>query len=327
MAFLYTYSHTHFNLSIFRQLLKQKMYDFKRDPTKQELESREIYGGLPLKDERRSNKKTYGISNSNFIGFMDDTTPCRIKQDGEERMSNKNDRVWLQLRPGFIDINLTKIQNGASDKYGYCAYDLESAKATFTWFAITKALNGQYPVWANQYDIWQPNISKEKEAGWFALCFAFVLAENRCVVTKFEIDNPVKGAPEVFVDNPLCPTNRESFWATTLQPYLTPALSRREEAAALILIEQITELYKYWNHNYCKGGYLYNCGLHTEPYFKYFSYPDFLTPYSGLIQIKKYAGLQADAELLSRFASISKLTKAVKQQLYTLLIEDFKYFE
>ena len=310
-----------------KKSLKQKMYDFKRDPTKQELESREIYGGLPLKDERRSNKKTYGISNSNFIGFMDDTTPCRIKQDGEERMSNKNDRVWLQLRPGFIDINLTKIQNGASDKYGYCAYDLESAKATFTWFAITKALNGQYPVWANQYDIWQPNISKEKEAGWFALCFAFVLAENRCVVTKFEIDNPVKGAPEVFVDNPLCPTNRESFWATTLQPYLTPALSRREEAAALILIEQITELYKYWNHNYCKGGYLYNCGLHTEPYFKYFSYPDFLTPYSGLIQIKKYAGLQADAELLSRFASISKLTKAVKQQLYTLLIEDFKYFE
>ena len=181
-------------------------------------------------------------------------------------------------------------------------------------------------VWANQFDIWQPNISKEKEAEWYVLCFAFVLAENRCVVTKFEKDNPVKDAPEVFVDNPLCPTNRESFWATTLQPFINLQNIDRENEA-LLLTEQITELYKCWNHNYCKGGYLYNCGLHTEPYFKYFSYPDFLTPYSGLIQIKKYAELQADVELLNRFAVITKLTKAVKQQLYQLLVEDFKYFE
>ena len=51
--------------------------------------------------------------------------------------------------------------------------------------------------------------------------FAFVLAENRCVVTKFERGNPVEGAPEVFVDNPLCPTNKESFWSTTLAPFVT----------------------------------------------------------------------------------------------------------
>ena len=194
-----------------KKSLPQKMYDFKRDPTKQELDSRDIFGGLPIKDERRGNKKTYGITNSYFIGFMDDSTPCRIKQDGEKRMSNKNDRVWLQLRPGFIDINLTKIQNGATDKYGYCAYDIESAKATFTWFCITKALNGQYPVWANQYDIWQPNILPAKQAEWYTLCFAFVLAENRCVVTKFEKDNPVKDAPEVFVDNRFAPLIKKVF--------------------------------------------------------------------------------------------------------------------
>ena len=102
----------------------------------------------------------------------------------------------------------------------YCAYDLESAKATFHWFAITKALTGIYPVWANQYDIWAPQIKKEFEDYYYSLCFAFVLAENRCVVTKFEKDNPVKGAPEVFVDNPLCPANPESFWSTTLAPYV-----------------------------------------------------------------------------------------------------------
>lgn len=257
---------------------------------------------------------------------MDDATPCRIKQDREERMSNKNDRVWLQLRPGFIDINLTKVQNGATDKYGYCAFDIESAKGTFTWFCITKALNAQYPVWANQYDIWEPNITKENGAEWYSLCFAFVLAENRCVVTKFEKGNPVVDAPEIFVENPLCPIDRESFWTTTLQPYIINQKLNHENPAMLLIVK-VTELYKYWNHNYCKGQYLYNCGLHAEPYFKYFNYPDFLTPYSGLIQIKKYAELQADMELLNLFVEISKITKAVKQRLYKRLVEDFKYFE
>lgn len=124
------------------------------------------------------------------------------------------------------------------------------------------------------FDLWQPNITKAKEAEWYALCFAFVLAENRCVVIKFEKDNPVKDAPEVFVDNPLCPTNKESFWASTLQPFINQQ-KLESENAAILLIEQITELYRYWNHHYCKGDYLYNCGLHAEPYFKYFNYPDF----------------------------------------------------
>ena len=309
------------------KMVQQTRYDFSH--AKKDSDYGKLVSGFPLKDEERHFvlKRRCGEFDGAFIGFMDDNTPVRIKQDPSERMSNTPNRIWLQLRPGFIDINLTKIQNGAADKYGYCAYDIESAKATFTWFAITKALNCQYPVWANQYDIWQPNIIKEKEAEWFALCFAFVLAENRCVVTKFEKDNPVKDAPEVFVDNPLCPTNKESFWSTTLQPYLSSLSFGEGRGEVFILIEQITELYKYWNHHYCKGDYLYNCGLHTEPYFKYFSYPDFLTPYSGLIQIKKYAELQADVELLSRFAEISKLTKAVKQQLYKMLVDDFKYFE
>lgn len=304
----------------------QKMYDFKRDPTKSELESRDIYGGLPLTDNRRNNKKTYGSANGCFIGFMDDSTPCRIKEDSQKRMSNDSDRVWLQLRPGFIDINLTKVLNSPPDKYGYCAYDIQSAKTTFTWFCITKGLNGQYPVWANQYDIWQPNILKQYEVEWYTLCFAFVLAENRCVVTKFEKDNPVQGASEVFVDNPLCPSNNESFWSTTLQPFIDKRhISNKDEG--ILLIDHIIDLYKFWNHNYCKGQFLYNCGLHEEAYFKYFNYPDFLTPYSGLIQIKKYAEINADIELLNRFGEISKLTKAVKQQLYHILVDDFKYFE
>jgi hypothetical protein len=37
------------------------------------------------------------------------------------------------------------------------------------------------------------------EANYYSLCFAFALVENRSVKTKFEKDNPVVGAPEVFV--------------------------------------------------------------------------------------------------------------------------------
>ena len=314
------------NLSQKREAIKdrcgQSMYDFKRDATKSELESRQIYGGLPAKDLRRKNKKTYGISNSTYIGFMDDTTPVRVKQDSSHRMSIKHSSVWLQLRPTFIDVNLTKVFNGAPDKYGYCAYNLESSKATFSWFAITKALNGVYPVWANQYDIWAPKIKEELKPYYFSLCFAFVLAENRCVVTKFEKDNPVTGAPEVFVNNPLCPANPESFWSTTLDKEISdqPALAKE-------LVEKIRELYKHWNLNYCKGQVLQNVGLQDEPYFKYFDYPDFLTPYGGLIQIRQYSVIHGKEDLQNLFKEISTLTKKVKEEIYHLLVEEFRYFE
>lgn len=303
----------------------QSMYDFKRDPTQTEINSGKVFGGLPIKDLRRKNKKTYGISDSSFIGFMDDNTPCRVKQDNLNRFSTKPDKIWFQLRPTFLEINLTKIMGGAPDKYGYGAYDLDSAKKTFTWFVINKTVNGVYPVWANQYDIWRPNIPKEKENLWYALCFSFVLAENRCVVTKFEKDNPVTGAPEVFVDNPLCPANKESFWSTTLDEFVTKQTDK--DGLANQLVNKIKELYKAWNTNYCKGQYKTNVGLHNEPYFKYFDYADFLTPYSGLIQIKKYSENEGLEDMTGLFKEVSELTKLVKKAIYEMLVVDFGYFE
>lgn len=307
------------------KMVQQGRLNIYRNKLKEE-EGQAFISGFAAKDERHHKTSVpYGFADGTFVGLMDDNSLVRIKQEPSNRLSNKPDRVWFQLRPGLIDINLTKVQSCTPDKYGYTAYTLDSAKATFTWYTITKILNGQYPVWANQYDIWPPSITKAKTAEWDTLCFAFVLSENRCVVTKFEKDNPVVGAPEIFVDNPLCPINRDSFWVTTLQPFIDRQKLDKENSA-IFLVNQITELFKFWNHNYCKGQYLYNQGLQGEPYFKYFDYPDFLTPYSGLIQIKKYAELHADIELLNRFVDISKTTKAVKQRLYHLLVNDFKYF-
>jgi hypothetical protein len=327
------------NRKLIKDWCSQKMYDFKRDPTQSELNSNDIYGGLTLKDERRNNKKTYGIHNSKYIGFLDNCSPVRIKEDKGNRVNIKPvNCVWFLLPNVFQHVNYSRIHNGATDKYGYCAYDLFTAQQLFLWYSLTKSVNGVYPVWANQYDLWAPDFDKldlpdnkkrEFIKYFYSLCFAFGFAENRCVVTKFEADNPVPGAPEVFVDNPLSPANPESFWSVTLDSEIPGHKPGSGEliSPAFDLVKTIKELYKLWNKKYCKGQNLTNVGLQDEPYFKYFDYADFLTPHSGLIQIKKYAELQSLADLNDLFRQISARSKTVKEEIHNILINNLKYFE
>jgi len=304
------------------ELIYQTRYDY--STAKQQKDYGNLVSGFPLKDNSRHfelNRKC-GNTNGSYIGFMDDCTPVRLIQDSLNRMSIKPDRIWFRLDNDFKGINKTKVHNGATDNRSYCAYDIDSARATLSWFAITKAVNGKYPVWANQYDIWAPSISKEKEAYYYSLCFAFALAENRCVVTKFEKDNPVAGAPEVFVDNPLSPFNPESFWNTTLQKEIV-----KEPSLAFELVELIKQLYNTFAAKHSQTGIIRNVGLHNEAYFRYFDYPDFLTPNSGLIQIKKFAEINCKEDLNLIFKQISEKTKEVKEEIYRLLVDEFRYFE
>ena len=323
--------------------IKQTRYDY--STAKKENEFNKIVSGFPQKDFTKhfELKRKCGDPSGNYVGFYDDNTPVRILQDSLKRMSSIPDRIWFRLDNVFINLNQTKIHSGAPDKYGFCAFDLETARSTVPWFAITKALNGVYPVWANQFDLWAPDFNKlnlpekqtkEFQKYFYSLCFAFALAENRCVVTKFEKDNPVKDAPEVFVDNPLCPTNPESFWSTTLDKeiprFVFPAKAGIQEKLvnpAYTLINMIKELYELWNKKYCKGEYLYNIGLQDEPYFKYFDYADFLTPHSGLIQIKKFAELHNHPDLSELFRQITSKSKQIKDEIYNILVNQIKYFE
>ncbi|MBW8050573.1 MAG: hypothetical protein FVQ77_09585 [Cytophagales bacterium] len=315
------------NFSGSRQTIKkwcgQKMYDFKRSPTKTELQSNQIYGGLPLRDIRRKHKKTYGITKSEFIGFMEDCVPVRIRPRPDKIFTtNYNKSIWFLLQMEFKNVNSSKIHNAPTDQKAYCAYDLQSAQKTFAWFAISKAVLGRYPLWSNQYDIWKPRIKKEMEKYFYSLCFAYGLAENRCVVAKFEKDNPVKGTPEVFIDNPLSPNNHESFWFTTLEPYLI-----KRPAKAFHLVEAVKLLYQKWFEDYCGWETLEYVGLDEEPYFKYFHYPDFVNRNSGLIQIKKYAEINGKSDLMEMFENISEKTKEVKEEIYRILVEEFNYFD
>ncbi|MGB3543082.1 hypothetical protein, partial [Rubrivirga sp.] len=275
-----------------KKMVRQPRYDFSHAKKKEDYGK--VVSGFPIEDERNhfELRRKCGSSDSEFVGFMDNLTPVRVLQDTCNRLTNEPNRFWFYLDNRVIKLNLSKIFCGPADNRSYCAYDLESARVTCSWYATTKAINGRYPVWMNQYNVWKPEIKPELEDYFYSLCFAYVLAENRCVVTKFEADNPVPGAPEVYVDNPLCPTNDEAFWSTTLDSEVVT-----EPPLAHELVEAIKKLYQVWALDYCQGQVLENVGLHDEPYFRYFSYPDFLTSHSGLIQIRKYAEIHADADL------------------------------
>ena len=94
-----------------------------------------------------------------------------------------------------------------------------------------KIIVGRYTTWANQYDLWKPQIP-----------------ENRCVVTKFEKDNPVIGAPEIWAGNPMSPNNAGSFFREVLQREI-----KKDHGVANELAVAVEELYSYWNLNYTKG--------------------------------------------------------------------------
>jgi hypothetical protein len=93
------------------------------------------------------------------------------------------------------------------------------------------------------------------------------------------------------------------------------------------LVSAIKSLNKLWNKNYCQWQFLFNTGLQDEPYFRYFSYPDFLAPYSGFIQIRKYAEIHNLEDLQQQFAQISAITKKVREELCRILVEEAKCFE
>lgn len=67
--------------------------------------------------------------------------------------------------------------------------------------------------------------------------------------------------------------------------------------------------------------------LKSAPSFKYFDYPDFLTPYSGIIHIRKYAEIHQATDLVECFEEISRNVKRVKAELYRVLVEEGGYLK
>lgn len=299
----------------------QPRYDYSH--AKKEKDFNKIVSGFP-KDAKKLHfelKRTCGNPTGEFVGFYDDNTPVRLTQDTCSRMSQDPNRIWFRLDNDFKGINKTRLLNGAPDKYGYCAYDLDSAKATLSWFAITKSMNGQYPTWANQFKIWIPEIPTKKKDYYYALCFAFALVENRCVVTQFEKNNPVDGAPELFIDNPMSPNNPDSFWSTVLSAHVD-----KKHTEAYKLTQSIVKMYNLWSKKYCQNR-IDAYELKDETYFKYFNYAPFLTNNSGLIQIEMFAKANNLSDILDCINDIKQNRTLVLTAIRDFLVEDCKYFE
>ena len=81
------------------------------------------------------------------------------------------------------------------------------------------------------------------------------------------------------------------------------------------LAATIEELYLSWNKAITQGQIVENVGWQDEAYFRYFDYPDFVNKDRGLLQIRKYAEKNDDADLTVKLSGIADLTKQVREAL------------
>lgn len=311
--------------------IRQTRYDFSRKKAANERQER--VSGFPFNDKLNhfGLDRKCGDTMGTFVGVMDNLTPVRVKQDQLQRMSNKPDRIWFYLDNRIQKLNLLQIFSGPADNRSYCAYNLPSAKATLSWFGIGKALVGNYPLWLNLSNLWPPDfsaVSPETEATFYRLCFAYGLAENRCIEVIFPADDPVPGAPAVRVENPLCPSNPDAFWATTLAPAFVGFEKSDDPATALV--RAVQAVYRHWAVAHATEGPVAAPLLADEPYFRHFqpAYPPILTRRAGLVQLRKYAELYPtqSEELNVLLSRMRKQATAVRQELHRVLVQELQYF-
>jgi hypothetical protein len=294
-----------------REWSGQTMRDFKRARRKAELDLR-VVGGLPLRDRRQSNKKAYGESTGNFIGFMDDLTPCRVK-------AAQPGKPWFRLNSQFMDVKKNRCFSGPPTHWGYCATDLQSAEKLFFWFSLARTfIQFPYPMWADAEDMWEPIIPEEIRSHILHLSFAIGYAENECIDAHFPANNPIKGSAEIFVSNPMSPLVKDSFWLTVMRPQLNESTS--EVAAALI--KSVDILYESWSRLFKNVA-----ELPISP--RTYSLDNSgLTMGSGLPQIKDFAYENRTDELSERIREVQQNLRFAKAEYFELLTskEGVNYF-
>lgn len=294
-----------------RKWTGETMLDFKRSRRMSEL-NHNCVGGLPKGDHRQENQKAYGEADGEFIGFMDDLTPCRVKR-------SIPDKPWFRLNSQFMDIKRNRCLSGPSDNRAFCAKDLESAKKLFFWYSLARTfLQHPYPMWADSDDLWQPTIPINNEDRVFQTAFAIAYAENECVETTFPSGNPVSGAPELVIGNPLTPLNPQSFWSQTMKPFCSSGSS----ASVAGLIKAVDQLFAEWKALFRNHA---EVPISKKPYFLS---AEGLSVGAGLIQIRDYARETNHVTLQRSFTEIQKKLKLVKTDFYDLSTSSlgFDYF-
>lgn len=289
--------------------------DFVRDRRKKE-RGDPLAGGLPFNDDRRKNKKTYGESTGNFIGFMDDLTPCRIKKSVEnaQPLQGRASAPWFHLNPQFMHVKINRCFSGPHNCRSYHAPDLDSAQKCFVWYALARTLQTfGYPMWADAEELWVPaDTNAPLYSKLIDYAFALGFAENECVETVFPAHNPIQGAPEISISNPMTPNNPKSFWNTVMLPSMTTKMD---------LINAVNAIFKEWASRFKDTSEI------VAPFQKpYFITQGVLRKTAGLIQIRHYAEAVNDDVLLKLDETMKTRLKDTKKEFYDFLVGDLNYF-
>jgi len=295
-----------------REWVGVSMLDFKRSRRISEKNQSDA-GGLPAYDPRRQNKKTYGESLGNYIGFMDDLTPCRIK-------SNFNGRPWFRLNSQFMDCRKTRCLSGPPDHLGYSPLSEELTEKMFIWFAMGRTFaQCGYPLWVDAMEIWQPIIPDNLKDDIIKLSFAIGFADNECIETIFPTNNPIHGAPEIVITNPMTPLNKDSFWTKSMAHHFTS----NTFTETVDLVEAVNKLFCNWKQYVCKKK-----EVHIGYKRPYFISEGVLTLTSGLVQIKDFAQETGNVVLLNDWREVQERSKAAKKLFYKILTdtEHLNYF-
>lgn len=286
--------------------------EFKRNRRKSEPADSPA-GGLPKGDHRNANKKAYGETQGQGIGFMDDLTPCRVGKANQAA-------PYFYLESRFMRVRSFRCFSGPPDKYAYVGTTPELAEKLFTWFALGRTFAScGYPMWADALELWAPQASEKVMGKMLRYAYAIGYAENECVETRFPANNPVPGAVEVFVFNPLTPLVSNSFWSVHLMPHFSPA--RADTPGRLV--SAVDNVFRHWKSHFKTKKTLITSQPRT-----YFVDDGWLSAGAGLIQIKDYAAESESAELTDALEDVGAVLKATREEFYQMLTtsDELNYF-
>ena len=289
-------------------------FDFQREKRKAEKTDSNFKCGLPSGDERHGRKKTLGECDGEFIGFMDDLTPCRINK-------NSDGKPWFYLENRFMRSRAFRCLSGPPDKYAYSASTPEITKKVFTWFALGRVFASHgYPMWVDADEMWPVIAPPRLEDRLTKLSFAIGFAENECIETIFPAGNPVKRAKEIRISNPLTPLDASSFWSQEMASFFKAKGTDPEDK----LVSATSQIFNAWKKRLSNKKEIY---------------VDYKTPYfvgdgilgigAGLVQIRDFAKENNDEDLLRLFENMNLALKETKDEFKNLLHQKngFNYFE
>jgi hypothetical protein len=132
-------------------------------------------------------------------------------------------------------------------------------------------------------------------------------------------NNPVPGAAEVFVFNPLTPLLTDSFWSVHLKSHFSAGSADTPGR----LVSAVDQVFKLW-----KPLFKTKKTLITSQPRAYFVDDGWLSAGAGLIQIRDYAAESESVELLAALDDVSATLKATREEFHAMLTatNDLNYF-